>query len=111
MPSESLIDVGLFTFMVPFALWGMFNAAEGLYNALDHFLEERERRKRERKKVKDMEPEKTKQLQQMANCAVKFVSLVNAYNHSGLNYHLDRMNELASQLACLLDEFNKELNR
>ena len=52
MPGDSLIDVGLFIFMVPFALWGMFDAAEGLCNALDRFLEERKRRKRERKKLK-----------------------------------------------------------
>ena len=50
MPGESLIDVGLFTFMVPFALWGMLNAAGGLYNAIERFLEERKQRKRERKK-------------------------------------------------------------
>lgn len=58
-----------------------------------------------------MEPEKTKQLQQMANCAVKLVSHINAYNNFGLNYHLNKMNELVSQLACLSDELNKELNR
>lgn len=42
-----------------------------------------------------MEPEKTKQLQQMANCAVKLVSHINAYNNFGLNYHLNKVNNPA----------------
>ena len=58
---------------------------------------------------KRMEPETTKPLRQMVNLAVTFVSHAEAYNHAGLKYHLNKMNEHLSQLTRLFGEFNNEL--